>query len=90
MTGYEHITTLPYSKEENSIVERANREMTRHIRAFTYEYNEDSNIEELLPSVMRIVKTIFHESMGTSLSKGESSEDVNTYHSIHNCNILST
>ena len=66
MTGFEHITTLPYSKEENSIVERANREVMRHIRAFIYEYNEDTNIEELLPSVMRIMNTNVHESVGTS------------------------
>ena len=35
--GTEHITTLPYSKEENSIVERANKEVMRHLRAFVFD-----------------------------------------------------
>ena len=29
--------TIPYSKEENSIVERANKEVMRHLRAFIFD-----------------------------------------------------
>jgi hypothetical protein len=32
LTGLRHHSSLPYSKEENGIVERANKEVNRHIR----------------------------------------------------------
>lgn len=36
MTGTDLTNTLAYSKEENGIVERANREVLRHLRAFVF------------------------------------------------------
>ena len=33
-TGIKHHTTMPYSKEENGIIERANKKVNRHIRHF--------------------------------------------------------
>jgi hypothetical protein len=38
-TGTEHVTTMAYSKEENSIVERANKETGRHLRAIVFDRN---------------------------------------------------
>ena len=35
--GVEHELTLAYSKEENAIVERFNKEVNRHLRALTFE-----------------------------------------------------
>ena len=32
VSGIRHHVTIPYSKEENGIVERANKEVNRHIR----------------------------------------------------------
>ena len=32
ISGIKHHVTIPYSKEENGIVERANKEVNRHIR----------------------------------------------------------
>jgi len=37
MIGLQHVTVLAYSKEENSIVERINKEIIRHLRALVYE-----------------------------------------------------
>ena len=35
--GVKHCLTLAYSKEENAIVERYNKEINRHLRALTFE-----------------------------------------------------
>ena len=37
LVGVEHCLTLAYSKQENSIVERFNKEINRHIRALSYD-----------------------------------------------------
>jgi len=39
LSDVQHVTVLAYSKEENSIVERINKEVMRHTRAFIYEWN---------------------------------------------------
>jgi transposase InsO family protein len=39
LIGAEHCLTMAYSKEEYSIVERANKEVNRHIRAYTFDTN---------------------------------------------------
>jgi transposase InsO family protein len=36
LIGTEHVLTMAYSKEENAIVERANKELMRHLRAIIY------------------------------------------------------
>ena len=66
MINLQHITVLAYSKEENSIVERMNKEVMRHLRALVYEHSENENIEELLPSVQRIINANRNESNQTS------------------------
>lgn len=35
--GTESIVSIPYSKEENAIVERANKEVNRHLEALCYQ-----------------------------------------------------
>ena len=55
IVGLQHVKILAYSKEENSIVERINKEVMRHLRALVYETSANENIEELLPSVQRII-----------------------------------
>ena len=37
LVGVQHCLTLSYSKEENAIVERYNKEINRHLRALTFE-----------------------------------------------------
>ena len=50
------VTVLSYSKEENSIVERINKEVMRHVRAFVYEWNTSDydKIVEMVSQVQRI------------------------------------
>ncbi len=57
LAGIEHVTTLAYSKEENAIVERMNKEVMRHLRALIYDVNSISEtaIREMLPMVQRIL-----------------------------------
>lgn len=58
------ITTLPYSKEENAIVERANKEVMRHLRAFIFDKKILENWIDSLPMVMRIINSTPHSSLG--------------------------
>ena len=59
-------TTLAYSKEENGLVERANKEVIRHLRALIYELNSHKNWPRLLPLVQRIMNSAVHSSTGVS------------------------
>ena len=47
LIGIQHCLTLAYSKEENAIVERMNKEINRHIRALTYENVSLENYKSL-------------------------------------------
>ena len=42
-SGIEYHTTIPYSKEENGIVERANKEVNRHIRNILFDKGHFKN-----------------------------------------------
>jgi hypothetical protein len=63
IVGTVHEKILPYSSEENAIVERMNKEINRHIRAYTYERATTDNYKEILPFVQRIVNTTVNERM---------------------------
>jgi hypothetical protein len=52
--------TLPYSKEENGIVERMNKEVMRHLRAFVYERRVRDTWHDYLYVVQRIINAIPH------------------------------
>jgi hypothetical protein len=56
-TGTPHNLTLAYSSEENSIVERANKEVNRHIRAYTFDKNTMQNWRTTIPFVQRIINS---------------------------------
>jgi transposase InsO family protein len=63
----EHEFTIPYSKEENSIVERANKEVMRHLRAIIYDSRiKDSWSMDYLPLVMRILNSEEKERTGVT------------------------
>ena len=47
-TGIKHHTTIPYSKEENGIVEGANKEVNRHIRNILFDKGHFKNWSRLL------------------------------------------
>jgi len=56
--GVQHLTILAYSKEENAIVERVNKEVMRHLRNLIFAHNEiDKWSKHYLPLVQRILNT---------------------------------
>jgi transposase InsO family protein len=59
LVGTEHCLTLAYSKEENALVERANKEVNRHLRAFTFDSNTIDHWRLSLPMVQRIMNATF-------------------------------
>ena len=66
--GIEHATIHAYSHEENGIVERANKEVNRHLRAMTYDRKIRENWQLYLPLAQRILNTMTHTSLGVSPS----------------------
>jgi hypothetical protein len=55
MCGIENTTTLAYSKEENGMVERANKEVMRHLRNILFHTNLVGSWEDHLGPVMHIM-----------------------------------
>jgi transposase InsO family protein len=67
MIGTEHVLTMAYSKEENAIVERANKEIMRHLRAIVF-HKKSSRAwsSHDLPMVQRILNAEERKSIGAS------------------------
>ena len=63
MCGVSNVKTLAYSKEENGIVERANKEVLRHLRHILFHTNLVTNWEDHLGPVMHIMN---NQKRGTS------------------------
>ena len=57
LIGVKHCLTLAYSKEENAIVERYNKEINRHLRALTYDNSSFTDYKKSLPFVQRILSS---------------------------------
>jgi hypothetical protein len=64
--GTDQVLTIAYSHEENGIVERANKEVMRHLRDIVFETNTIHNWSEMLPLVQRIMNASVHGSTGVS------------------------
>jgi transposase InsO family protein len=64
--GTQHILTLSYSKEENAIVERTNKEVNRHLRALTFDRNTVDDYRLCVPIVQRILNSSYNERTGIS------------------------
>ena len=58
-----------YSKEENAIVERANKEVNRHLRSYVYDRKDKKSWHQYLPLVKRILNASVHKSIGVSPSQ---------------------
>jgi len=58
--------TTPYSKEENGIVERSNKEVMRHLRAIIFDKNILGEWYIYLPLVQRIINSKVHLATGVS------------------------
>ena len=59
--GLPHNLTLAYSSEENSIVERVNKEVNRHITAYTFDKNIVNEWRVALPFVQRIINSSYSQ-----------------------------
>jgi transposase InsO family protein len=60
----------PYSSEENGLVERANREVMRHLRAIIFSQRDKNQwAMNQLPLVQRILNTFVHKSTGYSAAQ---------------------
>ena len=66
IVGVEQNLTTPYSSEENAIVERCNKEVNRHITAFTFDRATTENYQEILPFVQRILNSSINDRMKVS------------------------
>jgi hypothetical protein len=55
LIGIKHDTTMAYSKEENAMVERANKEVIRHLKNIIFENNVITKWSNYLPLVQRII-----------------------------------
>ena len=69
LVGVQHCLTLAYSKQENSIVERMNKEINRHLRTLTYENVSLENYKESLPFVQRILNSNYSDRLKISASQ---------------------
>ena len=69
LVGVEHELTLAYSKEENAIVERFNKEINRHLRALTFDNLSLDNYKQSLPFVQRILNANYSDRLKISSSQ---------------------
>ena len=61
-----HFRTTAYSKEENAIVERSNKEILRHLRAMIFDENSVDHWHRYLPQIQRIMNSSVHSRLGVS------------------------
>ena len=66
LLGVENNQTLRYSKEQNAIVERANKEVLRHLRNMLYDRRIVNKWSDCLPLVQRIMMNESIEHLGDS------------------------
>ena len=66
LVGVAHNKILAYSSEENAIVERINKEVNRHITAYTFDRATTENYKEILPFVQRILNSTVNDITGVS------------------------
>ena len=66
--GTKSEVTLAYSKEEQAIVERANKEVMRHLRNFIFDNMAIKSFSRYIPLVQRIMNSSIHKATGFSPS----------------------
>jgi transposase InsO family protein len=60
----EHLRINAYSHEENGMVERANKEVKRHLRNIVFKFKNRKGWSDYLPLVARIINTTKHSATG--------------------------
>jgi len=66
LIGTEHVRTLAYSKQENAIVERIQKESLRHLRAIVFDENIVHKWSKCIPYIQRIINSSVESSIGTT------------------------
>jgi len=66
--GTKSEVTLAYSKEEQAIVERANKEVMKHLRNFIFDNMAIKSFSRYIPLVQRIMNSSVHKATGFSPS----------------------
>jgi hypothetical protein len=70
IVGYiQKFNIASYSHEENGMVERANKEVMRHLRAIIFEKNTMIDWSDNLPLIQRIINVSENENIGVSASQ---------------------
>ncbi len=69
LVGTQQCLTLAYSSQQNSIVERVNKEINRHIRSLTFESNSAEDYQLTLPIVQRILNAAYSDRTHLSFSQ---------------------
>jgi transposase InsO family protein len=69
LVGTQQCLTLAYSSQKNSIVERVNKDVNRHIRSLTFESNSAENYQLTLPIVQRILNAAYSDRTHMSSSQ---------------------
>ena len=64
LSKVKHIINTAYSKEENGIVERVNKEVLRHVRAICHDRGVITAWSRIVPMVKRILNTSEHAATG--------------------------
>jgi hypothetical protein len=76
----DHELSLAYSKEQNAIVERANKEVMRHLTAIIFDRQiSDVWSSECLPLVQRIMNAKVHDTIGVSPAELVFGKSINLY-----------
>jgi transposase InsO family protein len=66
MMGTQLVHTMAYSKQENAIVERANKEIERHIRNIIFDKEVIKKWSKYIPLVQRIINSCEHRITGVT------------------------
>jgi Chromo (CHRromatin Organisation MOdifier) domain len=66
LIGIDHCLTLAYSKQENVIGERYNKEINRHLRALTFDNTSLKDYKLSLPFVQRILNSNYSDRLKMS------------------------
>ena len=69
LIGSRHNVTLAHSHQESGIVERANKEVLRHLRAFMFEQTMEAKWSSYLPFTQRILNAEVHQHLGVSAAQ---------------------
>ncbi len=76
----DHKLSLEYSKEQNVIVERANKEVMRHLTAIIFDRRiSEVWSSEYLPLVQRIMNAKVHDTIGVSPAELVFGKAINLY-----------